>query len=159
MGSNPVIVRNASEGDRRWFLGGGVHIWKVTAAESGGQFFLFEDLLVEGKVTPLHAHPTITEVIYVLEGALVAHVDGAEVEVGAGGVAVFPAGVAHALRVSSPTARILCFQTPGSGESFYRDASQPDTSGTGPVDFARLREVAGAHDDSIQILGPPPFRR
>jgi quercetin dioxygenase-like cupin family protein len=159
MESSPVIVRNASEGDRRWFLGGGVHIWKVTADESGGQFFLFEDLLVEGKVTPLHVHPTITEVIYMLEGTLVAHVDGKEFEVGPGGVAMFPAGVAHALKVTSPTARLLAFQTPGTGEPFYREASQPDTSGTGPVDFARLREVAGAHDDSIQILGPPPFRR
>jgi quercetin dioxygenase-like cupin family protein len=159
METSPVIVRAAAEGDRRWFLGGGVHIWKLTAAETGGQLFLFEDHLVQGKMTPLHLHPTITEVIYMLEGTLIAHVDGTEVELGPGGVAMFPAGVAHALHVTSPTARLLCFQSPGSGEPFYRDASQPDVAGTGPVDFARLGAVARSHDDSIQLLGPPPFRR
>ncbi len=50
METSQVIVRTAAEGERRWFLGGGVHIWKLTAAESGGQLFLFEDVLVEGKV-------------------------------------------------------------------------------------------------------------
>lgn len=114
---------------------------------------------MQGKVTPLHLHPTITEVLYMLEGSLVAHVDGQETEVGPGGVAMFPAGVVHALRVTSPTARLLCIQTPGSGEAFYRAASQPDTTGTGPVDFGRLGAFAREHDTSIQIVGPPPFRR
>jgi quercetin dioxygenase-like cupin family protein len=159
METSQVIVRTAAEGERRWFLGGGVHIWKLTAAESGGQLFLFEDVLVEGKVTPLHRHPTITEVIYMLEGTIIAHAGGKDLEVGPGGVALFPAGMAHAFRVVSPTARLLCLQTPGSGEPFYRSASEADTAGTGPVDFARLGALARAHDDSIQILGPPPFHR
>src|SRR4051794_34963197 len=37
------IVRATDEGDRRWFFGGGVHIWKATAAETDGAFLLFED--------------------------------------------------------------------------------------------------------------------
>ena len=88
MQTDPVIVRAAAEGDRRWFFGGGVHTWKLTAADTGGQFFLFEDEMVEGKVTPLHLHPSITEVICVLEGTLLAHVGGRELEVTAGGVAM-----------------------------------------------------------------------
>jgi quercetin dioxygenase-like cupin family protein len=152
-----LIVRGRTEGERRWFAGGGVHLWKVTAEESGGDFFLFEDLLVEGKTTPLHKHPDIAETLYILEGTLLVHVDGAEREVGPGDVAMFPRGVPHALLVTSPTARILCFQTPGSGQPFYLEASDPTTTNAGPVDVGRLREAAGRHHETIEILGPPPF--
>ena len=30
------IVRAADEGERLWFYGGGLHIWKATAAETAG---------------------------------------------------------------------------------------------------------------------------
>lgn len=152
-----LIVRGRTEGERRWFAGGGLHLWKLTAEETGGDFLLFEDFLVEGKTTPLHRHPEVAETIYVLEGTLRVHVNGEELEVGAGGVALFPRGVAHALLVTSPAARILCLQTPGSGQSFYLEASDPTSADSGPVDFQRLREVA-ARDPSIDILGPPPFQ-
>lgn len=151
-----MIVREQAEGERRWFAGGGLHIWKLTAEETGGAFFLFEDLLVKGKTTPFHRHPGIDEALYILEGTLRVHVEGVEREVGASSVVLFPRGVAHAFLVTSETARILCLQTPGSGESFYRAASDPGDSG--PVDFARLREVATS-DPTIDIIGPPPFRR
>lgn len=154
-----LLVRGRSEGQRRWFAGGGLHLWKVTAEESGGDFFLFEDLLVEGKTTPMHRHPDIAETLYILEGTLIVHVDGVERAVGPGDVAMFPRGVPHAFLVTSPTARVLCFQTPGGGQSFYLEASDPTTTEAGPVDFGRLREAAGRHPDSIEILGPPPFRR
>ena len=153
-----TIVRGADEGDRRWFIGGGVHVWKLTAEETGGDFFLFEDTLVEGKVTPLHRHPGIAETIYVLEGSILLHTDGSEREVSAGGVAMYPAGTPHAFRVTSPTARLLCIQTPVSAQGFYLDASAPSRDDSGPVDFARLRQIAGDHD-GIEILGPPPFRK
>lgn len=153
-----TIVRERVEGERRWFAGGGLHLWKLTAEETGGDFFLFEDHLVQGKTTPLHCHPDIAETLYLLEGSLRVHVDGVEREVGAGAVVLFPRGVPHAFLVTSATARILCFQTPGSGESFYRAASDPTTADSGPVDFRRLREAAD-NDPSIEILGPPPFSR
>jgi quercetin dioxygenase-like cupin family protein len=153
-----MIVRGHGEGERRWFAGGGLHVWKLTAEETGGDFFLFEDHLVKGKTTPLHRHPGIAEAIYLLEGTMRVHVDGAEREIGPGDIVLFPPGDAHALLVTSDTARILCFQSPGAGEAFYRAASDPSTGDAGPVDFGRLRQVADA-DPSIDILGPPPFRR
>ena len=159
MSSKEMIVREASEGERRWFAGGGLHVWKLTAEETGGDFFMFEDYVQGGKVTPLHRHPGIAETIYLLEGSISVYVDGAEREVGAGGVVMFPAGEAHAFRVTSARARLLCLQTPGRGQAFYLDASEPSTADDGPVDFARLRAVAERHDDNIEILGPPPFRR
>ena len=158
MGTDETIIRDASDGDRRWFLGGGVHVWKLGAEETGGDLFLFEDFLERGKVTPLHRHPQCSEVLYLLEGTIAAHLDGGEREVGPGGVVCFPRNVPHAFRVTSPLARILCIQTPGHGEAFYRAASTPYTGEPGAVDFARLRELAPVHG-AIEILGPPPFRR
>ena len=53
---------------------------------------------------------------------------------------------------------MLCFQTPGSGEAFYLDASEPvsQLAPVGVVDFDRVRATA-ARTGAIEILGPPPF--
>src|SRR5262249_30654938 len=51
------IVRNAGEGDRQSFAGGGLHLWKLLAEDTDGAFFLFEDTMVRDKTTPLHLHP------------------------------------------------------------------------------------------------------
>jgi quercetin dioxygenase-like cupin family protein len=158
MSSAVPIVRQAGEGERLGFAGGGVFTVKATAAETGGAFLLMEHRSVGGKSTPLHTHPE-DEAIYVLEGELLVHIDGEEHHVGKGGFFVAPRGVPHAMLVTSETAHMLALQTPGTGEAFYRDASDPVDSATDPSlapDWARLRKVAEV-SDSIQLLGPPPF--
>src|SRR6266568_4798932 len=97
------IVREAGEGERLWFYGGGVHTWKATAAETGGTFLLFEDHMLRGKTTPLHIHPYVDETLYVLEGEILLHIDGAQRQVGQGGVVMAPRGVPHAFLVTSET--------------------------------------------------------
>ena len=151
------IVRAAEEGEKLWFYGGGVHSWKVTADDTDGSVVMFEDVLVRGKTTPLHHHTT-DEIIYVLEGELVTYQDGVERKVGAGGTIMNPRGVPHALLVLSETARLLCIQTPGTAESFYRAASEPAGPSDGPVDFRRVGEAAKQTGVTV-ILGPPPFQR
>jgi quercetin dioxygenase-like cupin family protein len=154
------IVRGEGEGERRWFAGGGVHIWKATAEETDGAFMLLEDRMTQGKTTPLHAQPNLDETLIVLEGEILVHAEGTEHRVGPRGVAVAPRGVPHAFMVTSESALILALQTPGSGEAFYRDASEPSTDETDaqrPPDLDRLRAAAERHPDIIQILGPPPF--
>jgi len=151
------VVRTAGAGDRRWFSGGGTHTWKVTSEESDGTFFLFEDELSLGKMTPLHCHPGTDEAIYVLEGEIVLNMDGDEQHLDTGGMWMVPRGVAHAFTVVSPRARLLSFQTPGIAQPFYWDASEPATSReAGPVDFDRVLEVATA-TGATTVLGPPPF--
>ena len=68
-------------------------------------------------------------------------------------------GVPRAFMVTSESALILTLQTPGSGEVFYRDASEPASGETDPArrDFDRVRAAAERHPDLMQILGPPPF--
>ena len=158
MGVRLPIIRAEGEGDRRSFLGGGVHTWKLTTADTDGAFFLFEDVMGAGKCTPLHRHPEADETVYLLEGEILVNVDGQESRVGAGGMLFTPKGVPHAFRVVSEQARVLTFQTPGIGQEFYRDASEPaadDTTET--VDVARIQTSADANPRGIELLGPPPF--
>ncbi|MCW2598555.1 MAG: cupin protein [Frankiales bacterium] len=159
----PSLVRAAEDGERRWFLGGGLHLWKATAEETDGAFILFEDRMDLGKVTPLHLHPDSDETMIVLEGEIVMHLDGTDHVVGPGGIASAPRGVPHAFKVSGVDgARLLCLHTPGCCQSFYMDASEPvgtdDRRGieAGPVDMGRVLASA-KKNGGIEILGPPPF--
>lgn len=157
------VVRAAEEGQRRWFYGGGMHVWKLTADETDGALLMFEDRMDHGKVTPLHIHPESDETMVVLNGEIVMHLDGVEHVVGEGGVACAPRGVPHAFKVSGVDgARLLCLHTPGCCQAFYFGASEPvgpddhRAVGDGPFDMARVQASAAANG-GIQILGPPPF--
>ena len=152
-----TTVRAHGAGERRWFCGGGVHTWLATEDETGGAYLLFEDALDAGKVTPLHQHPEADETFYVLEGEVRLHIAGEERILAAGGIAIIPRGVPHAFMVTTATARMLCLQTPGGGEAFYRHASEPAGDGEPPMpDLGRVRAAAGV-TGAIEILGPPPF--
>lgn len=151
-------VRNGSENERRWFSGGGMHTWIATESDTGGAFLLFEDDLDGGKVTPVHQHPHSEETFYMIEGEILLSLDGRQRTLRAGGRAIIPRGVPHAFLVTSPRARMLCLQTPGGGEPFYRLASIPVVEGqpAPPVDFDKVRQAA-EDTGAIVLLGPPPF--
>src|SRR5712671_6273320 len=140
------LVQAAEDGERRWFFGGGLHIWKATADDTDGAFLLFEDRMGHGKVTPLHLH-----------------LDGEQHTIRAGGIASAPRGIPHAFKVSGADgARLLCLHTPGCCQAFYWDASEPvpgdDRRGidAGPVDMSRV-QASATKNGGIEILGPPPF--
>ena len=160
MSTAVAIVRNDGEGERLWFYGGGVLTWKASSDETGGTLMLFEDHMSKGKTTPLHVHANEDEALYVLEGEILVHIDGKNHRLGPRGFAFAPRGAPHAFLVTSPEARVLCLETPGSAEAFYRGASEPAADDTDPsraVDFARVREAA-ERSGGMQILGPPPFQ-
>ena len=159
------LVRASEDGQRRWFFGGGLHIWKATAEETDGAFLLFEDRMDHGKVTPLHLHPDSDETMIVLEGQILMHLDGQEHIVRAGGITSAPRGVPHAFKVSGVDgARLLCLHTPGCCQAFYWDASEPAATGdsrgigSGPVDMNRV-QASAKKNGGIEILGPPPFNQ
>ncbi len=154
-----ALIRNAGEGEQLWFAGGGVFTLKATTAETGGAFMLLEDRVVRGKTTPMHLHPTEDELVYVLDGEILVHIDGVDHPVGKGGLFFAPRGTAHAFMVTSETAHLLSLQTPGDGEAFYRSVSDPSTEpddARRPPNLARLRAGAEA-SPNIELLGPPPW--
>jgi quercetin dioxygenase-like cupin family protein len=153
------IIRQAGEGEQLWFAGGGLWTLKASARDTAEAFLLLEFRAERGKVTPLHLHPDEDEGFYVLEGEVLVHVDGAEHRIGQGGVFIAPRGVAHAFMVTSETVRLLSWQTPGTGEAFYREVTEPIRSAddiSRPPDWERLR-AAAERSPTIELLGPPPF--
>lgn len=153
--SHEVLLEG--QGENRWFYGGGVHTWKVTAADSQGSVAIFEDTLDGGKVTPLHTHPESDETVYVIEGEILIYRDGNPCTVGEGGMVFTPRGVPHANTVTSEKARILSVVTPGERtEAFYRKASVAGESGS--VDFSKIAHAAQETGATV-IVGPPPFAR
>jgi quercetin dioxygenase-like cupin family protein len=152
-----AIIRRPGEGESRWFFGGGLHQWRLTSTEIRGAFGLMEDVMTQGKVTPLHMHPDSDETTYILEGELLFRADTVEETLGVGSVVMVPRGVPHAFKVLSERARILVV-TPPPVEAFFRQASEPSgPEGSGPVDFRRVGE-AGKQTGAMEVLGPPPFR-
>jgi quercetin dioxygenase-like cupin family protein len=154
------IVRNAGEGERRWFYGGGVQQWKATAAETGGSLFVLEDVIDADKLTPLHLHPDADEAGYILDGHIEIYTDGRRRHVETGGFFFTPRGTPHAFRGIAPHTRMLVLQTPGSNDAFYLQASEEipaDVSG-GAVDFAAVGRAAESTGTTV-LLGPPPFER
>jgi quercetin dioxygenase-like cupin family protein len=158
MSNSKPIVRAEGEGEKRWFYGGGVHTWKALAEDTNGAFCLFEDALTRGKVTPLHRHPDHDEMVYVIDGEILYSGDGTERRVTRGGTIITPRGVTHAFTVVSETVRLLFLQTPGSGQVFYRNASEPAGEVAGPVDFGKIGEAA-KQTGVTEVLGPPPFAK
>jgi quercetin dioxygenase-like cupin family protein len=161
MSTRAAIIKADNEGDAVWF-NSDLFTFKATSDETGGAFTLFEELSQRGKVTPLHLHPDADETFCVLDGEIRVHVDGAEQRVGPGGVASVPRGMAHAVLVTSVTARMLTIVTPGSTalEMFFREVGEPATQRALPPGVAlpieRIRAAAMRHG-SVVILGPPPF--
>lgn len=123
---------------------------------------LFEERSQRGKVTPLHLHPGADETFCVIEGEVCFHIDGAEFHVGPGGVASALRGIPHAVMVTSDTARVLTFVTPGYKELelFFREVGEPATDNvlppSAPLPIERIRAAAARHGSGV-ILGPPPF--
>src|SRR5947207_14793371 len=132
MSTRSPIILAAGEGDKQSFMGGGLHTWKLQAEQTDGAFFLFEDVMVKGKTTPLHRHPEADEVTYVLEGEVIVNHDGKETRIGAGGMAFVPKGVPHAFLVVSESARLLNLHSPAAkSQAFYLGASDPATDDRG----------------------------
>ena len=152
-----TVVQPAT-GEALWF-GGGLVTILLASEQSGGELAVIEDRMPRGKTTPLHVHPTFDETIYVVEGELLVHVDGAEHVVAAGGLASATRGSAHAFLVTSEEARIVAFVTPGDVfERSLREAGDTpnENEPTPPLDIQKVKS-AGERTGAMEVLGPPPF--
>jgi quercetin dioxygenase-like cupin family protein len=114
-----------------------------------------------GDSPPYHVHATEDEVFHVLDGELVAMVDGSLRRLRAGESALLPKRVPHTYCVVSEEARWLLVTTHGDFERFVRDVARPaegdalpaESGPPTPEQQAALAEVARRH--GIELVGPP----
>jgi quercetin dioxygenase-like cupin family protein len=145
-----------------WFLGTLVRP-KLSGAQTGGRFALWEGVLPKGAAPPLHSHPQ-DETFYVLEGKVRVWVDAldAPAPICEAGAAIFvPGGTPHSFLVLSDTARMLFLSTPAGIEEFVHALSEParwpwlQPPPDGPrVARERLEEVEREHG-VIRFDSPP----
>ena len=127
----------------------------VAGGDTGGRFAAVELGTGPGAEPPLHRHTREDELVYVLEGEVVFHLDGARVPCGPQGRLFLPRGREHTLAVASGGARLLVLLIPAGLEGYFREMAGPGGAAPGAApDFERLVTVAARY--GVEITGPPP---
>jgi quercetin dioxygenase-like cupin family protein len=108
---------------------------KLAGEQSGGDWAVVEWRVRAGDEPPVHSHTREDETVYVLDGAITAHVDGENIEVEAGSYAALPKNVPHGLTVRGEEARLLVTLEPAGAEYFLvpRDDSDADPAKFGLI--------------------------
>lgn len=109
-------------------------LWTVLASadQTMGVFTLIEQLMPQGSGPGPHIHERMHEGFYILEGEIRFQLNDA-VQVAGVGVSVWiPTGTPHAFRVTSDTARVLNYYTPGGFDDQVRYLGEPATERTLP---------------------------
>ena len=98
------------------------HLFRLTAAHTGGRFAFEEFTLAPGIVGARpHVHHGHDEFFYVVEGDLTLHDGTGEVTVGAGHVLAAVRGTPHGFRnAGAAVVRGLCLYTPAGYEDYFR---------------------------------------
>jgi len=116
--------------------------YKISPADTRGQWLMYEAKDTAGNGAPLHSHPW-EETFYILEGALDIQIGKRTFAANAGSTVYFPENAVHAFKVISETARILVIM-PGYADGFYREVGEKVT--TLPPDPAVFQAVANNHN-------------
>jgi quercetin dioxygenase-like cupin family protein len=108
---------------------------KIAGEQSGGEWAVVEWRIRAGDEPPIHTHTREDETVYVLDGAIIADVDGEKIQVEAGSYAALPKNVPHGLTVIGEEVRLLIGLEPAGAEYFYvpRDDSDADPAKFGLV--------------------------
>lgn len=132
------------------------------SAETGGAYFLVENLAAPGAGAPMNRHPGDDEAFYVVDGTFEFVVDGAVSTLAAGDFVRIPNGAMHAFRnIGAAPGRLIILNTPGlAHESFYAAAGDPMPPGTralppleGAPDVGRI--IAAGIRNGIEFAPPP----
>ena len=135
---------------------GVTHIYKATAAETGGSFSLWEAVFPPGAGAPPHTHAREDEAFYVLSGEIVVEFQGESEphRVAPGGFFFGARGRRHAIRnVGDKPARVLILSAPSCGlDQIF--AALDAASAAGMPEFAKLVAIAAQYGVAIELPGP-----
>ena len=93
---------------------------KLTRAQNGGGYYLFESEFDPESGNSLHVHRYEDEVVYVTEGEIEIRLDQQKLHAAKGGVAHLPKNIPHALYNTLKTPlKIIAMTIPGGMEDFF----------------------------------------
>jgi quercetin dioxygenase-like cupin family protein len=92
---------------------------KAARVSTGGNLSLIESQTRGG--APWHIHSREDEYFYVLQGAIVVHLEEEHYEAGPGSFVFLPRGIPHAWDVAGESATLLMMTVPAMLEEFLRD--------------------------------------
>ena len=131
---------------------GTTHIYKATAAETGGSFSLWEAVFPPGRGAPPHTHTREDEAFYVLSGELTIEFEGTFRRIASGGFFFGARNRRHAVRnVGDEPARVLILSAPSCGlDQMFGELDAVTAAGT--PEFATLTAICAKYG---VIIEPP----
>jgi quercetin dioxygenase-like cupin family protein len=149
-------------GEPRWYRDRLVEL-RLTGATTGGRVSVVEIEMPAGATTPLHRQQYDDETLYVLEGRVTVHLDGAEQIAEPGAIVFIPRETPHAL-LAGERSRLLVFGQPAGQERYFRALSvpaperelpPPPTAEPHPAAAIAMQQTAFLN--GVELLGDPPF--
>lgn len=133
MAATQPVLTLPHGGERVTTSAGSISELKIDGTATGGEYAVVEYTVRAGDEPPLHVHSREDEVVYVLEGELVARVGDQRIPVGEGACAALPRGVPHTIEVQGVQARLLLVFVPSGLERFFvprpGEVSEPQAFG------------------------------
>jgi quercetin dioxygenase-like cupin family protein len=118
----------ASEGKTCMVVGDRITI-KLTHADTGGAFGLWEELVPPAGGTPPHMHQREDEGFYILEGEIEFQVNGRALRALPGAFVFAPRDVPHCFKnVAAGPSRMMVMAVPGGFENFLLEANGLDVT-------------------------------
>ena len=135
---------------------GGVFECKVSAADTGGEFCVFDTLRLERGGPGRHVHAHQDEWFYVVRGEFLFEIGEEQLRLGPGDSALGPRGVPHAFaRVGEETGQLLIvFQPAQRIEELFEEAAAMIGHGGMPDNFVEQFSALVRKYD-IEVVGPP----
>ena len=153
----PGVLPNG-EGAKKYDLGFGTAVMKVTSADTGGKWSMVDFTANPGMQTTLHRHRVTDETFYVVEGEFKFYVDGKMYTLHPGDMADVPRMTPHAFaNLTNKPARLIGTFTPSGFERFFAlTAELVKNHKPGTPEF-QAGQMAIMKQVDMEPLGPPPF--
>jgi quercetin dioxygenase-like cupin family protein len=128
--------------------------WRVlvSGADTGGLVAVVEVCIQAGYEPPHHVHSREDEVVVVLDGHVLVHRDGEQIDCKAGSRVLLPRGSDHTFTIRSAAARLLLLLLPAGLEHALQEFT-PSVGGTHAPDSIELL-VSTAARYGVAITGP-----
>ncbi len=125
----------------------------LSSAETGGDYYFFEDLVPPGPGVPPHIHEREDEFIRVIDGELENFLNGETCKATSGATAYFPRSVVHVFtHIGRTPGRALFFVSPGANFEKFFEELRALPSHQPPV-MAKVGEIFDRH--AIRIISYP----